>query len=351
MIKNNTILACFFFLSFALLGTTIIDWNPDPIPFETPKGWPKPQKIFSKNKLTEQGFQLGKKLFYDGNLSSDGEVSCASCHQQHAAFANYDHDLSHGVNNTLSFRNAPPLINVAWMKDMHWDGGINHIEVQPLAPLTNPQEMGNSIDSVIHYLQQDTAYTRMFREAFGDETINSQRMLKALAQFVGTLVSSNSKYDRVMRGEDRFTDYEERGYGLFKTHCAGCHKEPLFTDNSFRNNGQQLNRFGDAGRMKITQKREDSLKFKVPTLRNIQLTFPYTHDGHVYSLFQVIDHYRSGIDTTRTDIDPLLRRKINMTNKDRIELVYFLYTLTDSTFIRNPRFAPDRKIVPKNPHH
>lgn len=334
-----------------LLGTTIIQWQPDPIPFETPKGWPKPQKIFSKNKLTEQGFQLGKKLFYDGKLSTDGEVSCASCHQQHAAFANYDHDLSHGVNNTLSFRNAPPLINVAWMKDLHWDGGINHIEVQPLAPLTNPQEMGNSIDSVIRYLQQDTAYVRLFREAFGDETINSQRMLKALAQFVGTLISSNSKYDRVMRGEDRFTDYEERGYVLFKANCAGCHKEPLFTDNSFRNNGQKLNRFGDAGRMKITQKSEDSLQFKVPTLRNVQLTFPYTHDGHVYSLFQMIDHYRSGIDTTRTDIDPLLRRRINMTNKDRIELVYFLYTLTDSSFIRNPRFAPDRKIVPKNPHH
>jgi cytochrome c peroxidase len=327
------------------------EWLPDPIKLDIPKGWPKPQNIYSKNKLTEQGFQLGRRLFYDGNLSKDGEVSCASCHQQHAAFANYDHDLSHGVENTLTTRNAPALINVAWMKNLHWDGGINHIEVQPLSPLTATNEMGQTLDSVLTYLRKDTSYVRMFREAFGDETINSQRMLKALSQFVGSLVSSNSKYDRILRGEAQFTDYEARGYETFKKNCASCHKEPLFTDNSFRNNGQKLNRFEDIGLMKITQKKEDSLKFKVPTLRNIQLTFPYMHDGRIYSLFSVIDHYRKNIDTTRSDIDPSLRKKIQITDKDRIELVYFLYTLTDSSFIKNPRFAPDHRIILKNPHH
>ncbi len=326
--------------------------QPSPLKFDIPKGWPKPSKnIFAKNKLTEEGFQLGRKLFYDGNLSADGEVSCASCHQQFAAFANYDHDLSHGVNNALSIRNAPALINVAWMDLLHWDGAINHLEVQPLAPLTNPIEMGESLENVLKKLKKDTAYIRMFTAAFGDAEINSQRMLKAMAQFVSSLVSSNSKYDKVMRGEAQFTDYEQRGYETFKRNCNGCHKEPLFTDNRMRNNGQHLNKKLDIGFQAISLRSEDSLKFKVPTLRNVQLTFPYMHDGHIYSLFQVIDHYSKNIDTTQTRLDPILKKKINISNKERIELVYFLYTLTDSSFVRNNRFAADHITTIKNPHH
>ena len=327
-------------------------YQPDPIRMEVPKGWPKPSvNIFAKNKLTEQGFQLGKKLFYDGRLSKDGEVSCASCHQHFAAFANYDHDLSHGVNNAFSKRNTPALMNLAWMKEMHWDGAINHIEVQPLAPLTNPSEMGETLDSVLYKLKQDTAYKRMFKAAFGDATINSQRMLKALAQFTGSLVSANSKYDRVQRGEASFYDYELRGYNLFKQHCASCHAEPLFTDNSYRNNGLKLNRFNDIGRQTITNLLSDSLKFKVPSLRNVQVSFPYMHDGRIYSLYQVIDHYRTGIDTTQRTLDPLLKNRIPLSKAQKNEIVYFLYTLTDSSFIKNPRYAPDTKIVVKNPHH
>lgn len=325
---------------------------PDPIRFTIPKGWPKPAlALYAKNKLTEQGFQLGRKLFYDGRLSKDGEVSCASCHQPFAAFAHYDHDLSHGVNNQLSRRNAPALMNLAWMKEMHWDGAINHLEVQPLAPITDPREMGETLDSVLLKLRADSSYRRMFREAFGDEQINSQRMLRALSQFTGTLITANSRYDRMKRGELTFTDYEMRGYGLFRQHCSGCHTEPLFTDNRFRTNGLPLNRFGDKGRMAVTGKKEDSLRFKVPSLRNVQLTFPYMHDGKIYSLFQVIDHYTKGIDTSQSHLDPLLRRKIQLSNKDRIELVYFLYTLTDSTFLKDPRFGPDHVITVKNPHH
>ncbi len=342
--------------SFLLLGAVENDgyeiYNPDPIKFEIPAGWPKPAiNIFSKNKLTEQGFQLGRKLFYDGNLSKDGEVSCASCHQQFAAFSNYDHDLSHGVNNSFSKRNAPALMNIAWMTQLHLDGAINHIEVQPLAPLTAANEMGENLDSVLIKLRKDSSYKRMFKAAFGDDKINSQRMLKAIAQFVGSLVSSNSKYDKVMRGENSFTDYELRGYNTFKSNCASCHTEPLFTDNSFRNNGQKLNRFKDLGRQTITNLSKDSLKFKVPSLRNIQLTFPYMHDGHIYSLFQVIDHYTKGIDTTQTNLDSTLKKKILISNKEKIELVYFLYTLTDSVFIKNPRFGPDHKTAIKNSHH
>lgn len=349
--KRHTITFVLLMVTFLLTSSAIYYFQPKPIPFEYPKEWPAPQPIFQKNKLTEEGFQLGRRLFYDGNLSKDGEVSCASCHQQFAAFANYDHDLSHGVNNGLSTRNTPALINVAWMKTMHWDGAINHIETQPLAPLTAPNEMGESLDSVLEKIRKDSIYPSMFRAAFGDSKITSQRMLRAISQFVGSLVSYNSKYDQVKAGTTVFTDYEARGYGIFRQHCSGCHAEPLFTDNNFRNNGISLNKYGDVGLMKTTGLAEDSLKFKVPTLRNIQLTFPYMHDGRQYSLFGVIDHYRTGIDTSRKDIDPLLQKKIVLSNKEKIDLVYFLYTLTDSSFIKNPRFAPERKIIVKNPHH
>ena len=143
------------FLISATSNTNRLPNQPDPLIFKIPTGWPKPaMNIFAKNKLTEQGFQLGKKLFYDGLLSKDGEVSCASCHQQFAAFANYDHPLSQGVNNSFSKRNAPALINLAWMKELHWDGAINHLEVQPLAPLTDRNEMGETLDSVLYKLKK-----------------------------------------------------------------------------------------------------------------------------------------------------------------------------------------------------
>ena len=202
-----------------------------------PPGWPKPFDIFAKTHLTEEVFQLGRKLFYDGRLSKDGNFSCASCHQQFAAFATFDHDFSHGFDDQFTTRNAPALQNLAWVPLYHWDGGINHIEVQALSPLTAHNEMAENIDSVLKKLRADAEYKRMFKKAFGKEEINSQKMLKAIAQFVGTLVSANSKYDKVKRGEDTFNPSELHGYEVFKMKCEHCHKEPLFTDNSFRNNG------------------------------------------------------------------------------------------------------------------
>ncbi len=345
-------MAAGFFFTAAIQDDGYGPFQPEPLAFIIPPGWPKPATdIFAKNKLTVQGFRLGKKLFYDGKLSKDGEVSCGSCHQHFAAFSNYDHDLSHGVNNSFSRRNAPALMNLAWMKELHWDGGINHIEVQPLSPLTASNEMGETIDSILYKLKQDTSYKRMFKAAFGDAAISSKRMLKALAQFTGSLVSANSKYDKVQRGEAVFLDYEQKGYNLFKAHCSSCHSEPLFTDNSYRNNGLKLNRFSDIGRQTITNLSNDSLKFKVPSLRNVQLSFPYMHDGHIYSLDQVIEHYRTGIDTTQPTLDPLLKNRITLTKKEKSELIYFLYTLTDSSFVKDPRFAPETKIIVKNPHH
>lgn len=342
--KYRIIISFLFFVGASLLfiGAAKDDgygpYKPTPLKFIIPAGWPKPSTdIFAKNKLTEEGFQLGKKLFYDGRLSKDGEVSCASCHQQFAAFSTYDHDFSHGVNNTFSSRNAPALFNLAWMTALHWDGGINHIEVQPLTPLTAANEMGETLDSVLIKIKADDNYRRMFKAAFGDAAVTSQLMLKALAQFTGSLVSANSKYDKVKNGEEHFTAFEQNGYEVFKTNCAGCHKEPLFTDNNFHNNGLTLNRFNDMGRQKITLLPGDSLKFKVPSLRNVQLSFPYMHDGRFYTLANVINHYNNL--QQQPGLDTLLKNKIAINSTQKNQLIYFLYTLTDTSFTKNKRFA------------
>lgn len=310
-----------------------------PLTLVTPPGWPAPENIFANNPITQQGFDLGKKLFYDGRLSKDGNFPCGSCHQQFAAFATFDHSLSHGFDNQFTLRNAPGLFNLAWHKELHWDGGINHLEVQPLAPITAPNEMAETVDNVISKLKADEQYRNMFRAAFGSDEINSQKMLRALSQFMGMMVSANSKYDKVKNGQATFTDAEARGYTIFQAKCAACHKEPLFTDLSYRNTGLPLDpTLKDVGRMRITRLSSDSLKFKVPSLRNVMLTGPWGHDGRFFSVNQVIDHYRFGVVNGPTT-DPLLKNGITLDIYDRNDLVIFLRTLTDSSFLLDKRFA------------
>ncbi len=327
--------------SYAIKAGDAVTLAPTPLQLTIPKGWPVPTKnIYANNPLTEQGFQLGRKLFYDGRLSRDGNFPCASCHQQFAAFASYDHDFSHGFDNSFTTRNAPGLFNLAWMPLLHWDGGINHIEVQPLGPLTAKNEMASNLDTVLKRLRTDTAYPKLFKAAFGSPIINSQRMLKALAQFTGSIVSYNSKYDKVKRGEASFTLNEQNGYNFFKTKCESCHKEPLFTDFSFRNNGLTVNSFlNDFGRMRITGDKNDSLKFKVPSLRNLTLTFPYMHDGRYYTISQAIEHYRTGIVTTQPTLDSALKNRIAISNAEKNNLMSFLFTLTDTTLAKTARYA------------
>jgi len=310
-----------------------------PLSIIVPPGFPAPGNAFLNNPITQEGFDLGKKLFYDGRLSKDGNFSCASCHQQFAGFASFDHNLSHGFNNQFTTRNAPGLVNLAWYSEFHWDGGIKNLEVQPLAPLTAPNEMAETVENVLQKLKQDEDYRKKFKAAFGSEDINSQLMLKALSQFMGMLVSASSKYDKVKNGSAIFTDAEQRGYMVFQQKCAACHKEPLFTDQSFRNTGLPMDPdLKDAGRMRITKKAEDSLKFKVPTLRNIYVTQPYGHDGRFYSIGAVIDHYRFNVINGPTT-DPLVKNKITVSDFDKLDLLVFLRTLTDTSFLNNKKFA------------
>ena len=313
--------------------------NTTPISFIVPKGFPDPYYKFKNNPLTKEGFELGRKLFYDGRLSRDGNFPCSSCHQQFAAFATFEHRLSHGFNNQFSFRNAPGLFNIAWEKELHWDGGINHIEVQPLAPINDPHEMAGNLNDIILKLKKDAQYKKMFIAAFGDGNINSQRILKALAQFTASLVSCNSKYDKVKRGEAVFNQYEQPGYIIFQQKCASCHKEPMFTDLSYRNTGLEVDTtLMDFGRMRITGRKQDSLKFRVPSLRNVYLTYPYGHDGRFNTINDVLDHYASGIVKSPT-LDSLLQKGIPLTDNDKFYLTAFLGTLTDTSFTHDARFA------------
>jgi cytochrome c peroxidase len=314
-------------------------WIKTPFPFIVPKGFPPPVYQFRLNTRTKQGFELGRKLFYEGKLSKDGNFPCSSCHQQFAAFATYEHRLSHGFNSQFSFRNAPGLFNLAWEKEMHWDGGINHIEVQPLAPLLDPHEMAEDLNQVISKLKRDKFYPALFNQAFGSPVINSQRILRALAQFTASLVSADAKYDRVKRGEARFDEYEQTGYTIFQQKCARCHQEPLFTDFSYRNTGMELDTtLNDYGRMRITGRKEDSMKFRVPSLRNVFLTFPYGHDGRFTTISELLEHYNSGIVKSPT-LDSSLAKGIPISENDRFYLISFLATLTDSNFIKNPLYS------------
>jgi cytochrome c peroxidase len=337
------------FLTLLTAGSLIIDsckkndksgiQFPSILSIEVPSNFPPPNDLFKDNPLTNEGFALGRKLFYDGRLAKDGLVSCASCHQQFAAFSTIDHAFSHGIDNQFTTRNAPGIFNIAWHKELHWDGGINHLEVQPLAPLTAPNEMGETVENVIKKLNSDTRYREMFKAAFGDENATSQRMLKALAQFMGMLVSGNSKYDQVMRGKAAFSLAEQSGYTIFKAKCSSCHTEPLFTDLTYRNTGMPINTsLNDFGRMRITRLSQDSLKFKVPSLRNVEVTAPYGHDGRFFSIGAVIDHYRLFVQDGPT-VDPLVKKKIGISLNEKADLEQFLKTLTDTVFLKDKRFS------------
>jgi cytochrome c peroxidase len=322
-----------------------------PVPFVVPKGWPQPVYDFRQNPLTQEGIALGKKLFYDGRLSKDGNFPCASCHQQFAAFANFDHNLSHGYNYTFTTRNAPSLQNLAWQKELMYDGGINHLDLQPLAPLTAHNEMAETISNVLGKLRADPDYRRLFRAAFRDGTINTRHMNQALSQFLLCMVSSNSKYDRIMAGKDSFNLPERLGYSIFKAKCTTCHTEPLFTDYSYRNTGMPMDDYlKDEGRMHITRLSSDSLKFKVPSLRNVAVTAPYGHDGRFFSLLNVFLHYSRGVVKSGTTDSLLIRNGLPLSNYEIGQLTAFLYTLTDSSFLKDPRFAPTIQELPPVVH-
>ncbi len=306
-----------------------------------PEGWPQPVYRFERNPLTEKGFALGRELFYDPILSKDNTISCGTCHQQFVAFANADHALSHGIDGKFGTRNSPGLFNLTWHPSFMHDGGVNHIENQPLAPVENPVEMDEKMANVIAKLQSSAKYRRLFNDAFGSEEVNYQRFAFAFTQFMGMMYSYNSKYDAVKRkeGTSAFNASEQKGYDLFIAKCNSCHKEPLFSDFSFRNNGLSVNpNLKDSGRAHITLNPLDIYKFKVPSLRNIALTRPYMHDGRFETLEECLNHYTSGV-TNLLNLDPQLQNGISLSDQDKQDIIAFLKTLTDYKFLFDKKFA------------
>ncbi|SHK85176.1 cytochrome-c peroxidase [Hymenobacter psychrotolerans] len=311
-----------------------------------PANFPPPVYGVEKNPPTRAAFELGRTLFYDPRLSRTGDVSCGSCHQQFVAFAHASHQLSHGVENRLGTRNAPALQNLRWKPTFFWDGGASHIETMPLAPITNPVEMDETIDNVVRKLNADREYQRRFAAVFGGSgPIDSYQFLRALAQFTAALTSANSRYDKYARHEAGGTldAAEQRGLQVLRQKCGSCHAGELFTDESFRNNGLDRRFPLDSGRAHITSRGIDVGRFKVPSLRNVALTAPYMHDGRFQTLGEVLDHYTQGMVASPT-LDPQFRQPngrlgIPLTPEERQDLLSFLATLTDEEFLRNPQLA------------
>jgi cytochrome c peroxidase len=313
--------------------------------FHVPAKWPKPYYDFSKNALSENRIRLGRALFFDPLLSANNIISCASCHSPYSSFTHVDHALSHGINDSIGKRNSPALINLAWQKSFMWDGAINNLDMQALAPISHPAEMGSNISDVVNKLNRSDSYRALFFNAFGDSIATGERTLKSISQFMLTLVSANSKYDRVMLHEESFTSQELNGYKLFKTNCSSCHKEPLFTTGEFANNGLPVDpSLNDMGRMKITNNPDDYQKFKIPTLRNIEFTYPYMHDGRFKKLSDVLNYYNSGIVRSQNLAKELLK-PMKLTSNEKVDIISFLLTLSDREFVFNPKNQYPRNIL------
>jgi cytochrome c peroxidase len=343
----------FFLLFFAISISLIAFRAADGEHFRVPKGWQKPAYNFRNNPLTKNAIDLGRALFYDPILSRNNTISCASCHSQYSAFTHGDHALSHGIDDSIGSRNAPALMNLAWQRSFMRDGAINHLDMQALAPISNPAEMDENITHVVAKLQATNAYPKLFRNAFGDSVVSGERTLKAISQFLLVLVSSNAKYDSVMRKQAVFSAQERKGYALFQKHCRACHTEPLFTNDLFMNNGLSVDTtLRDMGRLGVTNNPDDSLKFRVPTLRNIEFSAPYMHDGRFKRLPDVLQHYTSKVAQTnaRTSVGAStlakeLKTPIVLSSNEKVDIVAFLLTLTDRNFLFHPAFSFPRNII------
>ncbi|WP_326981941.1 cytochrome c peroxidase [Chryseobacterium sp. MYb264] len=333
------------FLSLAACTDEVIEpmEKDEPYTLEYPSYFSKMTFDLSGNPLTKNGVELGRKLFYEGRLSRNNTISCGFCHIQENAFTHHGHTVSHGVDDRIGIRNAPPIQNMAFLKRYMWDGVIHNLNEQPISPITDVNEMDSSIPEIVSKLNADAKYKKLFKAAYGDENITGDRILKALSQFMVTLISADSKYDRMKQGKENFSSEELQGMNLFQQKCSSCHSGELFTDESFRNTGMYYNtQFKDAGRYRVTLEQVDWMKFRVPSLRNVEYTAPYMHDGRFYTLEAVLNFYSDNVEDN-PNLDPQLKQNnhpgISMNAQEKQFIITFLKTLSDKNFISNPKFA------------
>ncbi len=299
--------------------------NNKPVPYEliVPPGFPY-MVIPEDNPATVEGIQLGRMLYYDPILDKENIRACAHCHLQETSFSCLDNCLPH--------------VNLAWNNAFLWKGKVRGV-------LENVMlfEVEEFFKTDLSKINAHGNYPGLFKKAFGTDTITSKEIAWALAQFVRTLSSSNSKWDKVIRGETTLTQAESRGRDLFyseKGDCFHCHGTILLTDNYFHNNG--LDSMPGKGRNEITGNHKDRGKYKTPTLRNIEFTAPYMHDGRFANLSDVIDFYSEEVKWSPT-IDPLMKKAhkggVHLNEEEKSNLISFLKTFTDTTFLNNPDFS------------
>ena len=304
--------------------------------------------IPSNNPLTEEGVALGKKLFFDRKLSGNNTQACASCHKPQNSFTDNTR-FSNGIDGVFGSRNSMPLMNLAWnfTNKFAWDGKELGLERQALEPVKNPIEMHSNWANVAEKLQQDPEYPTLFLRAFGTTTIDSSLVTKAIAQFERILISGNAKFDQYLLGNATLSLEELNGFTIFMDeekgdcfHCHGSDNNPLWTDNGFHNNGLDST-FDDLGLGAVTGDPNDNGTFRSPSLRNLNFTAPYMHDGRFATLEEVINHYSEGLQFSST-IDPLMKKVsqggVQLTPQEKLDLKAFLLTLTDPEFINNPDF-------------
>jgi cytochrome c peroxidase len=371
----------FILISLILIGACERNDEPDMVPvykptpyvISVPPGFPTKMNIPADNPLTYEGIELGRYLFYDGRMSGrthpDSLMSCATCHIQARSFeCGTDHPVyldgfTHGITGKPTPHVMLPLINLVWNQNGYlWNGRISETNPDPnfrniedlvWMGVIAEHEMNSDTNRVKALFQNIPEYRELFRKAFGTPEVTMQRISKAVAQFIRTLISADSKFDRFRRGEEQLTASELRGYVLFTTeegadcfHCHGGAGNPLFTTNLFYNNGKDSVFTGERDRYSYTGNPMDKGAFKATTLRNIEFTGPYMHDGRFSTLEEVIDFYAHDLVWTPY-IDPLMHHIANggnqLTPMEKEDLLAFLLSLSDTTFLTNPAFAkPDK---------
>ncbi len=309
-----------------------------------PDGFPS-LNIPADNPITQEGVDLGRRLFYDPILSGDSTLSCSGCHNQAYGFTDNGKRWSTGIDSIEGDRNAMQIINLMWAEEFFWDGRSLGLEAQALEPVINPIEMHENWPNAVEKLSRHSLYPKLFSQAFGPNSITKENAAKAISQFERTLISANAKYHRWRYGKagGELSEQEERGRLIFfgeKAECFHCHTDMVFTDNAFHNNG--LDRIFDAdneGHFAITGAQEDMGAFRTPTLVNIALTAPYMHDGRFQTLEEVVDHYSENVQFS-IFLDPLIRPNgFQLTDQEKEDLVAFMHTLTDDEFLTNPDFG------------
>jgi cytochrome c peroxidase len=359
----------FFFLILMFMVACQDDGDGDKNGTETPnlvvlddtpyafdaQGLPPPTALQADNALTEQGVKLGKMLFFEPMLSKNEVMSCGSCHNQATGFSDIA-QFSVGVDGLFGDRQAMAVFNLAWhTNEFFWDGRANLLRDQALMPITDPLEMNETLDNVVAKLSASDLYPDQFIRTFGDQEITPEKMGLAMEQFMLSIVSGNSKYDRYQQGVEELTESEMRGLELFEMEynpffpdfsgadCQHCHGGPNFENDLYMNNGLDSDaEFQDIGREAATGDPADKAKFKVTTLRNIALTPPYMHDGRFATLEEVVDHYNEGIKASSTADGAILATQttgLMLTDQDKTDLVNFLHTLTDESFASNTEYA------------